>query len=156
MSYGRMAKAPFEERRLRGEIDGALAAFSAGACRRGRGRVSVSGERDVRGDDCCRGGRLRRREDRLAAIRSAKSRSWNSQQRAADDARGRQPDQVRNTEGGQPYKRSYGEPDASAANFTDAAAGSHEDEQRRVQQCYNASVAVDGAHQLQRLVATAA
>ena len=36
-----------------------------------------------------------------------------------------QPDQDRNPKGGQPYTRSYGEPDAKAqSNFTDPRAGS--------------------------------
>ena len=90
----------------------------------------------------------RRREDRLAAIRAAKSR-LEAQQRAADDARGRQPDQDRNPKGGQPYKRSYGEPDAKAqSNFTDPESGIMKTSNDGFQQCYNAQVAVDGAHQL--------
>ena len=100
MSDGRMAK---EERRLRGEIAARLAA--AGAAE--DARVGA----DVRGDELP--AELRRREDRLAAIRAAKSR-LEAQQRAADDARGRQPDQDRNPKGGQPYKRSYGEPCANS------------------------------------------
>ena len=104
MSYGRMAK---EERRLRGEIEALLAAAGAADAAEDA-RLGA----DVRGDE------LPAREDRLAAIRAAKSR-LEAQQRAADDARGRQPDQDRK-KGGQPYKRSYGEPDAKAqSNFTD-------------------------------------
>ncbi len=124
MSYGRMAK---EERRLRGEIEARLAA-------------------DVRGDALP--AELRRREDRLAATRAAKAR-LEAQQRAADDARGRQPDQDRNPKGGPPYTRSYGEPDAKAqSNFTDPESGIMKTSNDGFQQCYNAQVAVDGAHQL--------
>ena len=114
MSYGRMAK---EERRLRGEIEARLGAA-------------------VRGDELP--AEWRRREDRLAAIRAAKSR-LEAQQRAADDARGRQPDQDRNPKGGQPYKRSYGEPDAKAqSNFTDPESGIMKTSNDGFQQCYNA------------------
>ena len=90
MSYGRMAK---EERRLRGEIEALLAAAGAADAAEDA-RLGA----DVRGDELP--AELRRREDRLAAIRAAKSR-LEAQQRAADDARGRQPDQDRNPKGGQ-------------------------------------------------------
>ena len=103
MSYGRMAK---EGRRLRGEIEALLAAAGAADAAEDA-RLGAA----VRGDELP--AELRRREDRLAAIRAAKSR-LEAQQRAADDARGRQPDQDRNPKGGQPYKRSYGEPDANS------------------------------------------
>ena len=74
------------------------------------------------------------------AIRAAKSR-LEAQQRAADDARGRQPDQDRNPKGGQPYKRSYGEPDAKAqSNFTDPESGIMKTSNDGFQQCYNAQV----------------
>ena len=143
MSYGRMAK---EERRLRGEIEALLGAAGATDAAEDA-RLGA----DVRGDELP--AELRRREDRLAAIRAAKSR-LEAQQRAADDARGRQPDQDRNPKGGQPYKRSYGEPDAKAqSNFTDPESGIMKTSNDAFQQCYNAQVAVDGAHQL--VVATA-
>ena len=80
MSYGRIAK---EERRLRGEIEALLAAAGAADAAEDA-RLGA----DVRGDELP--AELRRREDRLAAIRAAKSR-LEAQQRAADDARGRQP-----------------------------------------------------------------
>ena len=143
MSYGRMAK---EERRLRGEIEALLAAAGAADAAEDA-RLGA----DVRGDELP--AELRRREDRVAAIRAAKSR-LEAQQRAADDARGRQPDQDRNPKGGQPYKRSYGEPDAKAqSNFTDPESGIMKTSNDGFQQCYNAQVAVDGEHQL--VVATA-
>ena len=102
---------------------------------------------DVRGDELP--AELRRREDRLAAIRAAKSR-LEVQQRAADDARGRQPDQDRNPKGGSPYKRAYGEPDEKAqSNFTDPESGiMKKTSSEGFQQCYNAQVAVEGEHQL--------
>ena len=138
MSYGRMAK---EERRLRGEIEALLGAAGATDAAEDA-RLGA----DVRGDELP--AELRRREDRLAAIRAAKSR-LEAQQRAADDARGRQPDQDRNPKGGQPYKLSYGEPDAKAqSNFTDPESGIMKTSNDAFQQCYNAQVAVDGAHQL--------
>ena len=87
-------------------------------------------------------GRMAKEERRLRGEIEA-------QQRAADDARGRQPDQDRNPKGGQPYKRSYGEPDAKAqSNFTDPESGIMKTSNDGFQQCDNAQVAVDGAHQL--------
>ena len=66
---------------------------------------------------------LRRRKDRVAATRAAKARLA-AAQRAADDARGRQPGQARNPAGGRPYTRAYGEPDEQAqSNFTDPESG---------------------------------
>ena len=62
---------------------------------------------------------LRRRGDRLAAIRAAKG-DLEAEQRGADDARGREPGRERNPKGGRPYKRAYGEPDGKAqSNLTD-------------------------------------
>ena len=91
---------------------------------------------------------MRRREDRLAAIRAAKA-PLEAAQRGADDARGRQPGQDRNPKGGPPYKRSYGEPDEKAqSNFTDPESGIMKTSSEGFQQCYNAQVAVDGEHQL--------
>ncbi len=138
MSYGRMAEA---ERRLTGEIEALLAQA---------GETDVAEDAclgaDVRGDELP--AELRRREDRLAAIRAPKAR-LEAQQRAEDDARGRQPDQDRNPKGGPPYKRGYGEPDAQAqSNFTDPESGIMKTSNDGFQQCYNAQVAVDGEHQL--------
>ena len=109
MSYGRMRE---EERRLAAEIAGLLAeAEAVDAAEDAR-----YGE-DVRGDELPE--ELKRREDRLAAIRAAKAR-LEAEQRAKDDARGRKPGQKRNPKGGHPYKREYGEPDETAqSNFTD-------------------------------------
>ena len=137
MSYGRMVE---EERRLSGEIEALLAAAGEADAAEDA-RVGA----EVRGDELP--AELRRREDRLAAIRAAKSR-LEAQQRAADDARGRQPDQDRNPKGGPPYTRSYGEPDEKAqSNFTDPESGIMKTSSEGFQQCYNAQVAVDGARQ---------
>ncbi len=138
MSYGRMQE---EERRLVGEIEALLAsAGDADAAEDARFGA------DERGDDLP--SELRRREDRLAAIRAAKAR-LEAAQRAADGARGRQPGQDRNPKGGRPYKRGYGEPDEKAqSNFTDPESGIMKTSNEGFQQCYNAQVAVDGDHHL--------
>ena len=138
MSYGRMVE---EERRLSGEIEALLAtAGEADAAEDARSGA------EVRGDELP--AELRRREDRLAAIRAAKAR-LEAQQRAADDARGRQRDQDRNPKGGPPYTRAYGEPDEKAqSNFTDPESGIMKTSSEGFQQCYNAQVAVDGERQL--------
>ena len=138
MSYGRMEA---EERRLSGEIEALLAAAGEADAAEDA-RLGA----DVRGDELP--AELRRREDRRAAIRAAKSR-LEAQQRAADDARGRQPDQDRHPKGGRPYKRGYGEPDEKAqSNFTDPESGIMKTSSEGFQQCYNAQVAVEGEHQL--------
>ncbi len=91
---------------------------------------------------------LRRREDRLAAIRAAKAR-LEAEQRAADDARGRKPSQTRNPRGGRPYKREYGEPDESAqSNFTDPESRIMKTSSEGFQQCCNAQMAVEGENHL--------
>ena len=95
---------------------------------------------------------LRRREDRLAAIRAAKER-LESRQREVDAARGREPGTKRNPKGGRPYKRDYGEPEETAqSNFTDPESGIMKTSSEGFQQCYNAQVAVSGENQL--IVAT--
>ena len=80
MSYGRMRR---EERRLSEEIEGLLL----------RARETDAAE-DARFGEALRGDELpeelRRREDRLAAIRAAKER-LESRQREVDAARGREP-----------------------------------------------------------------
>ena len=84
MSYGRMVK---EERRLQAEI-GALLKRAEAVDEAEDARY---GE-DARGDELPE--ELKRREDRLAAIRAAKARLA-AEQRAMDDARGRKPGQVK-------------------------------------------------------------
>ena len=142
MSYGRMQN---EEVRLREEIQGLL--DTAGA---------VDAEEDARYGEHRRGDELPaelvRRERRLAAIEEAKER-LEAAQREGDDARGRQPGQARNRKGGRPYKRDYGAPDPKAqSNFTDPESRIMKTGAEGFQQCYNAQVVVDEAHQL--IVAT--
>ena len=142
MSYGRMLA---EERRLAGEIE-ALAE---------RARETDEAE-DARFGESFRGdelpAELRRREDRLAAIRAARGR-LEARQRAADEARGREPGMKRNPKGGRPYKRPHGEPEEKAQdNFTDPESRIMKTSQEGFQQCYNAQLAVEGEHQL--IVAT--
>jgi len=142
MSYGRMLE---EERRLEGEIGALL----------DRARETDAAEdarfgKDFRGDELPQ--ELKRREDRLAAIRAAKKR-LEARQREADAARGRKPGMKRNPKGGRPYKRAYGEPEAQAQdNFTDPESRIMKTSQEGFQQCYNAQVAVEGENQL--IVAT--
>ena len=138
MSYDRMQA---EEQRLESEIEALLrqadAVDEAEDARLGA---------EVRGDDLP--AELRRREERLAAIREAKAR-LEAVARAADDARGRQPGQDRNPKGGRPYKRAYGEPDEKAqSNFTDPESSIMKTSNEGFQQCYNAQVTVDAEHQL--------
>ncbi len=138
MSYARMAK---EERRLQAEIAGLLeeaeAVDAAEDARYGE---------DVRGDELPE--ELKRREDRLAAIREAKAR-LEAEQRAMDDARGRKPGQARNPKGGRPYSREYGEPEERAqSNFTDPESRIMKTSSEGYQQCYNAQTVVDGENQL--------
>ncbi|MDE0451726.1 MAG: IS1182 family transposase [Gammaproteobacteria bacterium] len=142
MSYGRMLE---EERRLEGEIGALL----------DRARETDAAEdarfgKDFRGDELPQ--ELKRREDRLAAIRAAKKR-LEARQREADAARGRKPGMKRNPKGGRPYKRAYGEPEEQAQdNFTDPESRIMKTSQEGFQQCYNAQVAVEGENQL--IVAT--
>ena len=142
MTYGRMLE---EERRLEGEIEALLV--------RAGEMDAAEDERlgeDVRGDELPR--ELRRREDRLAAIRAARER-LEARQREADDARGREPGVRRNPRGGRPYQREYGEPEETAQdNFTDPESRIMKTSAEGFQQCYNAQVAVEGGHQL--IVAT--
>ena len=142
MSYGRMLE---EERRLQDEIEALLA--------RARETDAAEDERfgaALRGDELPE--ELRRREDRLAAIRAAKER-LEARQREADDARGRKPGMKRNPKGGRPYKREYGVPEETAQdNFTDPESRIMKTSAEGFQQCYNAQVAVEGEHQL--IVAT--
>ena len=142
MSYGRMLK---EEARLKEEIRRLLA--RAGA---------VDAEEDERYGEQMRGdewpAELKRREKRLAAIEQAKAR-LEAAQRAADDARGRKPGQDRPRGGGRPYKLAYGEPEPKAqSNFTDPESQIMKTSTEGYQQCYNAQMVVDEAHQF--IVAT--
>ena len=130
-----------EEKRLEAEIK-ALVGRAGAVDEEEDERYGV----DVRGDELPE--ELKRREDRLKAIVEAKAR-LEARQRAMDDARGRKPGQDRNPKGGRPYKRAYGEPEAKAqSNFTDPQSRIMKTSTEGFQQCYNAQLAVDGAHQL--------
>ena len=138
MSYDRMQA---EEQRLESEVEALLRQADA-VDEAEDSRLGA----EVRGDDLP--AELRRREERLAAIREAKAR-LEAAARAADDARGRQPGQDRNPKGGRPYKRAYGEPDEkSQSNFTDPESSIMKTSNEGFQQCYNAQVTVDAEHQL--------
>ena len=145
MSYGRMVK---EEPRLEAEIKALKAEIEALMER----AEAVDEEEDERYGEEARGDELpeelKRREDRLAAIREAKAR-LEAEQRAADDARGRKPGQKRNPKGGRPYKREYGEPDEKAqSNFTDPESRIMKTSSEGFQQSYNAQTVVEGENQL--------
>ena len=132
--HGRMLK---EEKRLEAEIAALL--DRAG---------EVDAEEDaVHGADSGDGGvpeEIARRESRLGTIRAAKER-LEARQRAADDAKGRKPGQDRNPRGGKPYRRPYGEPEATAqGNFTDPESRIMKTGSEGFRQCFNAQVAVDG------------
>ena len=138
MTYGRMIR---EEARLEEEIGELLEKAEAVDA-----EEDAFHGKDARGDELS--DELRRREDRLAAIREAKER-LEAMQREADDARGRRPGQKRNPKGGRPYKKEYGEPDASAqSNFTDPESRIMKTSTEGFQQCYNAQVVVEGDNQL--------
>jgi transposase len=138
MSYGRMEP---EEARLEAEVAELLAAAEA-----------VDAEEDERYGEDVRGDELpeelKRREDRLAAIRAAKARLEEAA-RERDDARGRRPEWDRNPKGGSSYKLKYGEPEAKdQANFTDPESRIMRTSTEGYQQCYNAQAVVDGESQL--------
>ena len=138
MSYGRMVE---EEKRLEAEIK-ALVGRAGAVDEEEDARYGV----DVRGDEMPE--ELKRREDRLEAIRQAKAR-LEARQRAMNDARGRKPGQDRNPKGGRAYKRAYGEPEAKAqSNFTDPQSRIMKTSTEGFQQCYNAQLAVEGENQL--------
>ena len=118
MSYDRMLQ---EEARLEEEIAGLLSA----ATQTDEEEDRRFGKGD-RGDELPE--ELRRREQRLLAIREAKER-LEAAQRRADDDRGRTPGSGRSSGGRKPYKRSYGEPDAKAAEqLHGSGEPDHEDE----------------------------
>ena len=145
MSYGRMVT---EEPRLEEEIR-ALKAEIQALVERAEAVDEAEDERygeEARGDELP--DELKRREDRLAAIRAAKA-LLEEEQKAKDDARGRKPGQTRNPKGGPPYKRKYGEPDEKAqSNFTDPESRIMKTSTEGFQQCYNAQMAVEGENQL--------
>jgi len=139
MSYQRMQQ---EERRLRDEI--------ASMCERADRADEADDARygaDRRGDELP--DELQHRESRLAKIRAAKAR-LEAEQRAADAARGRHPDDDRRPPGGRGgrYKRDFGVPeDKAQSNFTDPESRIMKTSEG-YQQCYNGQLAVDEDFQL--------
>ena len=138
MSYDRMVS---EEARLSEEIEELTATAE---------RVDEEEDRrfgkEFRGDELPE--ELRRREDRLAAIKAAKER-LEAAQRRADDERGREPGQERSAKNGNRYRRGYGEPDPKAqSNFTDPESGIMKTSTEGYQQSYNAQTVVDDANQI--------
>jgi len=133
MSYKRLKQ---EERRLREEIeamcDCARQTDEAEDARYGAQR---------RGDELPE--ELQHRERRLETIRAAKAR-LEAEQRAADTARGRHPDDDRRPPGGRGrYKHDFGVPkDKAQSNFTDPESRIMNTAEG-YQQCYNGQLAVD-------------
>ena len=136
MSYGRMARRSGGcGGRLKARLAAAGAADAAEDARLGR----PAGRR-VAGGVAPPG-------DRLAAIRAAKSR-WRSssgQRTTPRAAAGPRPEPEGRAALQAVVWRAGRE---GAEQLHGPESGDHEDEQRRFQQCYNAQVAVDGAHQL--------
>ncbi len=92
---------------------------------------------------------LARRADRLRTIQAARARI-EARQRQADQAQGREPgDQDRTGKPGKPFKRAFGEPEATAQdNFTDPDSRIMKCGASGFEQCYNTQIAVDAAEQL--------
>ena len=135
MSYGRMAR---EERRLQAKIRALLkTAEAVDAAEDAR-----DGE-EVRGDELPEG--LKRREDRLAAIREAKARLGpSSGRRTTRGAASRDRSATRRGAGPE-----YGKPDEKAqSNFTDPESRIMKTSSEGFQQSYNAQMAVEGENQL--------
>jgi transposase len=138
MSYQRMQQ---EERRLKEEIsemcDCADQADEAEDRRYGA---------DRRGDELPE--ELQYRKCRLEKIRAAKAR-LEAEQRAADEARGRHPDDDRRPPSGRGrYKRDFGVPeDKAQSNFTDPESRIMKTGEG-YQQCYNGQLAVDEDFQM--------
>jgi transposase len=138
MSYGRMQQ---EEVRLKREI----AALCTQARAADEEEDRLYGE-DRRGDELPE--ELQHREGRLEKIRQAKTRLERGQ-RAADEARGRHPDDERKPpRGGRRYQRDFGVPkDEAQSNFTDPESRIMKTADG-FQQCYNGQLAVDNEFQL--------
>lgn len=139
MSYQRMQQ---EERRLAEEIDA--------MCDRARQADKAEDKRhgaERRGDELPE--ELQHRQSRLAKIRAAKAR-LEAEQRAADTARGRHPDDDRRPPGGRGgrYRRDFGVPeDKAQSNFTDPESRIMKTADG-YQQCYNGQLAVDADFQV--------
>ena len=91
---------------------------------------------------------IARRQKKLRTITEGKA-ELEARQEAADRAKGRTPDRVRNPKGDRPYKRAFGTPTPKAqVNFTDSESRIMKTSQDGFQQCYNMQVVVDAKHQL--------
>lgn len=140
MSYGRMQQTEAE---LRSQIDALLE------------RARQTDAADSREPELDIPAEIERRETRLQVIAAAKAR-LEARQRAADQARGRTADddrQPRDPDGsprrGPRFKRSFGEPKASAQeNFTDPDSRMMKHAGGAFEQSYNGHTAVDAAHQI--------
>ncbi len=139
MSYRRMKE---EETRLRKEIRALLA-----QAKKTDGREDKRYGKDRRGDELP--AELVRREDRLRTIRAARQRLA-ARQREADREKGREPgDQDRTGKPGKPFKRAFGEPEASdQENFTDPDSRIMKRGSSGYAQSYNVQIAVDEAEQI--------
>ena len=139
MSYRRMKE---EETRLRKEIRALLA-----QAKKTDGREDKRYGKDRRGDELP--AERVRREDRLRTIRAARQR-LEARQREADREKGREPgDQDRTGKPGKPFKRAFGEPEASdQENFTDPDSRIMKRGSSGYAQCYNVQIAVDEAEQI--------
>jgi Transposase domain (DUF772)/Transposase DDE domain len=136
MSYERMQAAEVE---LKAQIDALLA--RAAQAEANEPEVDIPAE-------------IARREQRLAAIRTAQAR-LQQRQREADAERGRKPDDDESAgsggpgkKGSRPFKRAFGEPAPKAQdNFTDPDSRIMKT-RAGFEQCYNAQTAVDAHAQI--------
>lgn len=140
MSYGRMQQAEAE---LKAQIAALLErARTTDAAEAGEPESDLPAE-------------IARREARLAAIAAAKAR-LEAQQREADTARGRHPDddgRPRRPDGtpkkGKPYARDFGVPaDTDQSSFTDPQSRIMKQSNGGFDYSYNAQTAVDDTHQI--------
>jgi transposase/IS5 family transposase len=137
MSYGRMAE---EEKRLRKEIR-RITKLAKGIDEAEDGEFGP----DFRGDELPE--ELRRRKDRLQAIREAKQRL--EEEQAAEDEAQERGKRREETGRGPKLKRPNGVPeDKKQANFTDPESRIMGDPKTGFVQGYNAQIAVDGEERI--------
>jgi len=139
MSYRRMKE---EEKRLRKEIRALMA-----RAQKADDQEDKRYGKNRRGDELP--AELARREDRLRTIQAARQR-LEARQREADREQGRESgDQDRTGKPGRPFKRAFGEPEASAQeNFTDPDSRIMKQGSSGFEQCYNVQIAVDETEQI--------
>jgi len=137
MSYGRM-------REKEVELEAAIAALMARAAAQDAAEDREHGAEN-RGDELPE--ELRRREQRLKAIRAAKAR-LEARQAEADGKQGRTPGDGRKGKGRKSFARAYGVPAGKAQdNFTDPESRIMKTGEG-FQQCYNAQAAVEAGSQI--------